>query len=1319
MNKKRVLKVATISFASIVSAVAAIISVPLFCSLGAHAEATVSADELYKKGLVVGLGTCYNSAYMNKEVNASGVTISKLLTSAGKTDGKVIIPTYVGNTLKDSDMSCEDILSGYSGSGGAAKSVFAAFGKPAFSSSATGTNLVSLGYLPIESEDTAPTGNYNVKVSFDYFKITNGSAGAKQNGYYTITLDSDGREISNTANSCYSSTTSAWPCVSAVPNSFWVQDGQLFGTIEVHGAFNGTYPTMGNGITITLFGTEAANFAYTGAIKCDGYYSDEQDVAYSCGSDGTVYKLSNFDVKVTFEADENQVTSSGRYEIRYDSYSSAAASLRLYLGASTYSSFSTNDKKSLYYDHYILSVLGDSTNGATYVDNSDCMDVLTSEAQNSSSDYYLPSGGKWCRLVGSENATVKKNPADNDYKFAIISSPTSMKKTTGTKAAAFQEIVKELMKISSSIDISDTQDIADEVEDATNPTTPSNPNEGGEDGDDGTVATCFNSAGSLGWILCPVIGAVGDVTSGLYNIIKASFLEIKSDFMSTDNGTYEGWKIFRDIANVLFVIMFVIVILAQVTGIGISNYNIKKILPRLVMVVALVNISFILCQFAVDISNVLGNGLEQMFSNIRFKGATAFDLGDFVVGLLGTLGVGAFAVGGAAIAISTWELWLIPLLLTLLACLISILFFFILLGVRQAGVIILVVLAPVAIVCYALPNAKSIFDKWRKMFVALLMVYPICGLLMGGGKFASMLLLTVGNQSGEDINFFYNLVAMLLQVVPFFFIPSILKSSMAAMGNLGMKISNMGTRWGNAARRTVGNSRIVQERQRELARNNNQRRDLRLASRYKASADATNSQVKGFENRLRGAGIDLSDDKAVRRFLGNEYGAYRRAKNKQASMNYRTNQARKRYESSVMEDAAAATGASRELLTPGTRRYESYMEGLESAQRIKDAADQQRLFEAGRGTYTDASGTVHDINAGDIASLGDAHARFLEQLRDNPNDVETRAKLEAVQDMLAARGDKGHEAMYRNYESLANSSTADQLKSDGLRYAANHLSKYTPQIKKGSRSFDKLLNQYQAGTVDSFRSTATANGKTLEEELDTNSALGYNASSFNDMNENAIQRYIDMAEHGKLDSKQLQHLTKIANEALNNDQIQLKGDVEKQLHDFLSAAYGTGAVGHSTLAQGQSTIGSDAIKNASLSSLNDVAQRIQNNDITGAAATKLVENARRYMESGETIDADRAQALRKIISTAQAKGVDSLDKINDVNAGDNFNYDEASFKVRGAKATAKMPTGWTRNASGTWVNITSGAPLTPTEVRKAEEIERYNNQRDIESGKYS
>ncbi len=153
-----------------------------------------------------------------------------------------------------------------------------------------------------------------------------------------------------------------------------------------------------------------------------------------------------------------------------------------------------------------------------------------------------------------------------------------------------------------------------------------------EDSAGADTPNCFNSAGSLGWILCPVLEGLSTVVDGIYDkIIVPQFLEIDASFMASDSSgsVYKGWQDFRNYANILFAILFIIVIFAQVTGIGISNYNVKKILPRLIMTVVLVNISFILCQLAVDLSNILGFNLKKLF--VDMAGDTVVTIGGFVV----------------------------------------------------------------------------------------------------------------------------------------------------------------------------------------------------------------------------------------------------------------------------------------------------------------------------------------------------------------------------------------------------------------------------------------------------------------------------------------------------------------------------------------------------------------------------------------------------------------------------------------------------------------------------------------------------------------
>ena len=155
---------------------------------------------------------------------------------------------------------------------------------------------------------------------------------------------------------------------------------------------------------------------------------------------------------------------------------------------------------------------------------------------------------------------------------------------------------------------------------------------------------------------------------------------------------------------------------------------------------------------------------------------------------------------------------MVPILLALISAIISVIFLLLLLSMRQAGIAVLVVLAPIAIICYALPNTKKLFDRWRSLFVSLLMIYPICAAVMGGTSFAATLI-------AVDGEVFTSVVAIILQVAPCFLIPSIVKSSMNVMGNLGSKVSQFGQKIGNTATGAIRKTDRVADFQERTAAN--------------------------------------------------------------------------------------------------------------------------------------------------------------------------------------------------------------------------------------------------------------------------------------------------------------------------------------------------------------------------------------------------------------------------------------------------------------------------------------------------------------------
>lgn len=315
-----------------------------------------------------------------------------------------------------------------------------------------------------------------------------------------------------------------------------------------------------------------------------------------------------------------------------------------------------------------------------------------------------------------------------------------------------------------------------------------NLNSAAASGDKDAEAVCFDNAGPLGWILCPVITAISDTANQIYGWIEKNFLIVDVNIFNEDDAMYKAWSSFQNFANIAFVILFLIVIFSQLTGIGLDNFGIKKILPRLIVTILLINLSWIICQLAVDISNILGVSLRTIFgdltSNLEVQGYAASTAQNAASGGFTILGIGA-----AATAIFTSPALILTFLLTILSCAISVIFLWFVLVARELGVIICIVLSPLAFAAYMLPNTQSLYRRWFSIFRGVLLVFPICGLMMGASYFASALL------GGSEQDSAIRLAAMIIRVIPFFLIPTVLRGSLQAMGNLGATLNNLGNRF--------------------------------------------------------------------------------------------------------------------------------------------------------------------------------------------------------------------------------------------------------------------------------------------------------------------------------------------------------------------------------------------------------------------------------------------------------------------------------------------------------------------------------------------
>lgn len=358
--------------------------------------------------------------------------------------------------------------------------------------------------------------------------------------------------------------------------------------------------------------------------------------------------------------------------------------------------------------------------------------------------------------------------------------------------------------------------------------------------------------GAMQWILCPALNGSAYTANWIDNLSQ-SMLEIKTDRYDINSGAFKGWEIMRNIANVAMVIFLSVIIFSQLTGYGIDNYGIKKMLPRLIMMALIINLSFYICELAIDLSNIAGEGLRNMF------GAFGNDISQSLSGeeSVGEAGTGfvtsslvaifsAFAASGPAIAAGVaaaslgWVAIVIAALVLVLIIIVAVVTLWLMLGLREIIVIACVILSPLAFACFILPNTQNITKKWWSLFKAAIIVFPICGLVAG----VSYLLRGISKSDDGEMGMGIagRIILFVMPYLVFFLLPMLLKNALAALGKLGGALTSMGQairnggqQIGQAGRAGIQNSQRYKDwsqfRQEQVAAQRAQRIHDRLSGR--------------------------------------------------------------------------------------------------------------------------------------------------------------------------------------------------------------------------------------------------------------------------------------------------------------------------------------------------------------------------------------------------------------------------------------------------------------------------------------------------------
>jgi|GEM_PF-5758121 len=323
--------------------------------------------------------------------------------------------------------------------------------------------------------------------------------------------------------------------------------------------------------------------------------------------------------------------------------------------------------------------------------------------------------------------------------------------------------------------------------------------------------------GFFGTLLCGATATMGKMTDAAFHFLEI-FLKAPPLITQNEQGeptaVFQAASNFRNLANVAFVIAFLVVIYSHITNMGVSNYNVKKIVPRFIIGAVLVNMSFYICALLVDLSNILGGTLIDTLGTLvppAPVGETGFSTWEQVTGSTLLVGGSVIAAGAAALFLNFSVL--VPILTSaLIAAVVTLL----ILILRQALIVVFVIIAPLAFAAILLPGTKSWFEKWRGAFIPLLMLYPVVALVYGGSQIAAVTVQRVGAAQGEVL---LSIFSLGIQVVPLLITPFIMK--------LGGGIIN---RFAGTAE-NVGVARGARKKADDFARLKGEQRDARALTR--------------------------------------------------------------------------------------------------------------------------------------------------------------------------------------------------------------------------------------------------------------------------------------------------------------------------------------------------------------------------------------------------------------------------------------------------------------------------------------------------------
>ncbi|MDO8676278.1 MAG: hypothetical protein Q7K16_01355 [Candidatus Azambacteria bacterium] len=228
-----------------------------------------------------------------------------------------------------------------------------------------------------------------------------------------------------------------------------------------------------------------------------------------------------------------------------------------------------------------------------------------------------------------------------------------------------------------------------------------------------------------------VISAILGAVFGLilyFEAIIIDYILSPTNFSFTNSPIVTlGWGITRDLANMFFIL--ILLIIAFATVLRIQSYALKQLLWKVVVAALLINFSLVIAGFVIDFTQVLTQFfLKQItggggFITITTKLANSMQILNFYNPALPKDDFGGAAQFGAASVAAT-----VGIILTLIGLVITVFVFgaaMIFLIVRILHLWLLLIFAPIVWMLWILPATSGQFSKWWNDFIKWAFFAPI------------------------------------------------------------------------------------------------------------------------------------------------------------------------------------------------------------------------------------------------------------------------------------------------------------------------------------------------------------------------------------------------------------------------------------------------------------------------------------------------------------------------------------------------------------------------------------------------------------------